>query len=263
MKLPPLFVRRALAALAALSLAFTFAVGGLSAASPARVKPGLPKFPAAAGADVSSATTDTVAPTTPAEAAPVYEPETINAVVEPSAPAETGPQLTAASAPQNELAAFAASVADGGGGLRGVYVPGVLALRVVQPPGGAYSVDLRPGVATQFSAASAYGVTGLLADNIASGVQFYNLSPGQEVTLVYGDGTQRRYIVGGVARYQALNPTDPYSNFVDLGTGAQISSSTLFTQMYTGGDKVTFQTCLAKDGVMAWGRLFVTAYPAP
>jgi hypothetical protein len=256
MKLQPFFVRRALAAVAALTLAFTLAVGGLSAAGPALVKPGLPKT---APATADSEVVETIAATT--DAAPAYEAEAISAVVEPSAPSESNPQLAAQ--PQNELAAFAAAVADGGAGLRGVYVPGVLALRVVQPPAGAYSVDLRPGVATQFSAASAYGVTGLLADNIASGVQFYSLAYGQEVTLIFGDGTQRRYVVGGVARYQALNPTDPYSNFVDLGTGAQISSSTLFTQMYTGGDKVTFQTCLAKDGVMAWGRLFVTAYPAP
>jgi hypothetical protein len=33
--------------------------------------------------------------------------------------------------------------------------------------------------------------------------------------------------------------------------------------MYTGGDKVTFQTCLARDGVLAWGRYFVSAAPAP
>lgn len=246
MKLQPFFIRRAVAALVALTLAFTFAVDGLSAAGLARVKPGLPKA-------VEAETAEIVAASVPAE--------TLTQVIEASAPAETSAQPAAQ--PQNELAAFAASVADGRAALRGVYVPGVLALRVVQQPAGSYSLDMRPGVATQFSAASAYGVTGLLADNIASGVQFYNLAPGQEVTLVFGDGTQRRYIVGGIARYQALSPADPYSDFVDLNTGAQISSSTLFTQMYTGGDKITFQTCLAKDGVMAWGRLFVTAYPAP
>jgi hypothetical protein len=165
---------------------------------------------------------------------------------------------------QTELAAFAASVVDGRAHvLRGVYVPGVLALRVVQQPAGAFSVDLTPGVTTQFSAASAYGVTGLLADNIASGALFYSLAPGQPVTLIYGDGRQSRYLVGSVSRFQALRPTDPYSDFVDLATGARLSSSSVFNQMYSGGDKITFQTCLAQDGVMAWGRLFVTAYPAP
>ncbi len=168
---------------------------------------------------------------------------------------------TAAVEPQSELAAFAASVVDGRAGvLRGVYVPDVLAMRVVQQTG-TFSVDLTPGLATQFGAASDYGVTGLLADNVASGVLFYSLAPGQEVTLVYGDGTQRRYIVDGIARYQALNPTDPYSDFVDLTTGARLSATNLFSAMYSGGDKVTFQTCLAQDGVMSWGRLFVTAHP--
>jgi hypothetical protein len=83
------------------------------------------------------------------------------------------------------------------------------------------------------------------------------------VTLIYGDGRQSRYLVGSVSRFQALRPTDPYSDFVDLASGARLSSSTLFNQMYSGGDKITFQTCLAQDGVLAWGRLFVTAYPAP
>ena len=92
---------------------------------------------------------------------------------------------------------------------------------------------------------------------------FYSLATGQEVTLIYGDGAQRRYIVDAVARYQALSPTDPYSDFLDLATGSQVSSTAVFTQMYSGGDKVTFQTCLAQDGIMMWGRLFVTAHPAP
>jgi hypothetical protein len=142
-------------------------------------------------------------------------------------------------------------------------VPGVLALRVVQQaPSAAFHVDLTPGVATQFSAASAYGVTGLLADNVASGVLFYSLTPGQDVALIYGDGSLRHYTIQSLYRYQALSPTNPYSDFVDLSSGARVSAATLFSQMYSGGDKVTFQTCLAQDGVLSWGRLFVTATPA-
>jgi hypothetical protein len=190
--------------------------------------------------------------------AAVEEPATVQLVTPAVEPEQ--PQAPASS----ELEAFAAGVVDGRAGvLRGVYVPGVLALRVVQQPASVpFSVNLTPGIATQFSAASAYGVTGLLADNVASGVLFYNLAPGQTVSLIYGDGAIRRYTVSGLYSYQALSPTDPYSNFVDLGTGAQLSAMDLFNQMYTGGDKVTFQTCLARDGVMSWGRLFVIATPA-
>lgn len=166
---------------------------------------------------------------------------------------------------RRELADFVALVADGRAGvLRGVYVQNVLALRVVQQsPSAPYFVDLTPGVATQFGAASAQGVTGLLADNVASGVEFYDLRPGHEVVLVYGDGSLRRYVVANADRFQALSPTSPYSDFVNLDTGARLSATTLFGQMYSGGDKLTLQTCLAQDGIMAWGRLFVTAFPAP
>jgi hypothetical protein len=161
------------------------------------------------------------------------------------------------------LAGFADSVMDGQPGvLRGVYVRHVLALSVIHQPAGApFAVDLTPGTATQFAAASAYGVTGLLADNVASGTLFYSLQPGQEVNLVYGDGAIRRYVVTTLDRYQALSPTNPYSDFLSLATGTQVSASTLFAQKYAGGDKVTLQTCIAQDGVMSWGRLFVTAVP--
>ena len=222
-----LFIRKCLAATAAIFFALSFVLPGVASATGVLERPGLPKH--AAATQPLSFPADSLAP----------------------APAATT---------ESALEAFAASVVDGRAGvLRGVYVPGVLALRVVQQAG-AFSVDMSPGVATQFSAASAYGVTGLLADNIASGVEFYGLAPGQTVTLLYGDGTQRRYSVDGVSRFQALSPTDPYSNFLNLATGAQLTSSDLFAQMYSGGDKVTFQTCLAQDGLMAWGRLFVTAH---
>jgi hypothetical protein len=238
MKLQPLFVRRSLAAIVALTLAFGVTVTSAAAAGALLAKPGLPK-------------------TTTTAALPALSADTLTQAV------EADPQAVEAN-PQAELTAFAQAVVDGRANvLRGVFVPGVLALQVVQQPAGAFSLNMSPGVATQFSAASAYGVTGLLADNIASGVEFYELAPGQEVTLIYGDGALRRYIVDGIARFQALSPSDPYSDFIDLASGARLSSSTLFSQMYSGGDKVTFQTCLAQDGLMTWGRLFVTAHPAP
>jgi hypothetical protein len=165
---------------------------------------------------------------------------------------------------RSELAVFARTVRDGQAGvLRGLYVHDVLALRVVhQPATAAFYVDLTPGTATQYDAASAYGVTGLLADNVASGVLFYDLQPGQTVNLIYGDGAIRRYVVTALDQFQALSPTDPYSDFLNLTTGERVPATTLFAQMYAGGDKVTLQTCIAQDGVMSWGRLFVTAVPA-
>jgi hypothetical protein len=79
---------------------------------------------------------------------------------------------------------------------------------------------------------------------------------------VNGDGAIRRYVVTNIRRFQALNPSSLYSNFVDLENGgAQLSSTDLFNQVYAGGNKVVFQTCIYGNGNWSWGRLFVTATP--
>lgn len=60
--------------------------------------------------------------------------------------------------------------------LRGVYVPNVLALPVVQQPADQpYYVSNRDGEATQFSMAARYGNIGLLAHNTLSGRLFSGL----------------------------------------------------------------------------------------
>jgi hypothetical protein len=170
---------------------------------------------------------------------------------------------TAPISPESEFETFVNALRDGRSNvLRGVYVPGVLALRVVQQaPGNANQVNLAPGTTTQYQAAAAWGVTGLLADDAASGTRFYALVIGQEVRLVFGDGNVRTYHVSALYRYQALSPNDPYSNFVDLADGATLSAIDLFNRVYAGADHVTFQTCIAHGGLLSWGRLFVIATP--
>jgi len=167
------------------------------------------------------------------------------------------------SGPQMDFEAFVASVRSGQAAVvSGVYVPGVLALRVVQQsPGNPNYVSLAPGTATQYGPASAYGVTGLLADDASSGVLYYRLAYGQEVRLVLGDGSVQTYHVNAVYQYQALSPNDPYSNFKDLNSGELLPATSLFNRMYSGGKHITFQTCLAKDGLLSWGRLFAIAIP--
>jgi hypothetical protein len=118
------------------------------------------------------------------------------------------------------------------------------------------------GTVTQFQTATQYGTTGLLAHNYLSGSYFSKLTLGQEIDIVNGDGAIRRYVVTNIRRFQALNPSSPYSNFVDLENGgAQLSSTELFNQTYAGGNKVVFQTCINANGNWSWGRLFVTATP--
>ena len=159
---------------------------------------------------------------------------------------------------------FVRSVATGvPGQVRGVYVPEVLALRVLPQPAGATNfVDESRGTATLFQLAGPFGVTGLLAHNYLSGQLFFNLRAGQEVWVVYGDGQTRRYVVRRLLRYQALEPQNTRSDFVDLKEGTRLTARDLFARAYTGGDRVTFQTCIAQAGDPYWGRLFVIAEPA-
>lgn len=162
-----------------------------------------------------------------------------------------------------DLASFVASVMDGNPqNLRGVYAPGILALAVVQQPNAAF-VSAQPDTATQFRMAAAQqGVIGLLAHNFLGGRDFSRLALGQPIVLVYGDGKMQAYTVTTVYRYQATKPESVYSSFVDLQTNAVLDTATLFKKVFTGGQHVTFQTCIAGDGNPSWGRLFVIAEPA-
>jgi hypothetical protein len=146
--------------------------------------------------------------------------------------------------------------------LRGVYVPDVLALPVVQQPAGnAGYVSNEEGKITQFSMASQFGNVGLLAHNHLSGKSFSQLAVGKEVRLVYGNGKVEYFVITEVLRYQALQPTSPYSPFLNLTNNETLTAEQMFKRVYFGDRHVTFQTCIAKDGSSSWGRLFVIAVP--
>ncbi|MBI5029155.1 MAG: hypothetical protein HZB51_01410 [Chloroflexi bacterium] len=162
------------------------------------------------------------------------------------------------------LEEFVASVKNGDAhSIAGVYVQRVLALRIVQQPANdPVYVSTEMGTATQFRLASSYGTLGLLAHNDRSGIKFFDLRKKQEVDVVYGDGTIRRYSVKNIRRFKPIRSEDPYSDFLDVDNGgALISSSQVFQQIFVGSDQVVFQTCIAADGNPTWGRLFVTATP--
>lgn len=158
---------------------------------------------------------------------------------------------------------FVESVQDGQAGvLRGVYVPDVLALPIVQQPVGHPGfVSNNDGEITQFGMAAEVGNVGLLAHNYLSGEEFTNLSPGQEVRLIYGDGAVEYFVVEQILQYQALQPYSPYSDFRDLDTNITITAEKLFRMVYRGERHVTFQTCIEADGNSSWGRLFIIAKP--
>jgi len=181
-------------------------------------------------------------------------------------PVTGGPVLFAeetAEAPAYPLEAFVLEVSDGEAGVvRGVFAPDTLALRVSQQPESKpMYVSAAPGTATQFRYASYTNVIGLLAHNTVSGALFFNLGLGQEVWIVYGDGSRQIYLVSSIIRYQALQPYNSRSQFLDLDSGKTISSAQVYDRVYRGEHHLTFQTCIEQDGVATWGRLFVIATP--
>ncbi len=146
--------------------------------------------------------------------------------------------------------------------LSGVYVPNVLALPVIQQPeGNAGYVSNKDDQATQFAMASQFGNVGLLAHNYLSGRFFSELTVGQEVRLVYGDGKVEYFVVTEILRYQALEPNSQLSSFRNLDYHEVLSAEQMFKRVYAGERHVTFQTCIPANGTISWGRLFVVAKP--
>jgi hypothetical protein len=144
----------------------------------------------------------------------------------------------------------------------GVYVPGFLALPVVQQPtGNTGFVSGKPETVTQFQLAARYGVTGFLAHNYLAGNEFYRLMEGLKVFVINGDGSRDRYRINKIKEYQKLTPGSNWSHYIDLETGERLSTYELFGQYYQGDHHVTFQTCIAKNGIETWGLRFVVAEP--
>jgi hypothetical protein len=148
--------------------------------------------------------------------------------------------------------------------LRGVYVSDVLALPITpQPAGNAGYVSVKDGEVTQFGMASQFGNVGLLAHNHLSGKSFSQLAIGQEVRLVYGNGKVEYFVITELLKYQALQPTSPYSSFRNLNKDETLTAEQMFKRVYFGERHVTFQTCIEANGNSSWGRLFVIATPKP
>ena len=162
------------------------------------------------------------------------------------------------------LREFIPAIKNGNGRqLVGVFISNTMALRVIQQPASNPGfVSSVPEVVTQFSLASQYGTTGLLAHNTAAGQYFDELYSGQKIILVYGNGDLKYFMVDQIQQFQALSPTSPYSNFTDLAsTGKPLSVENLFYQIYQSKGNLVFQTCIERDGELSWGRLFVIAHP--
>lgn len=173
----------------------------------------------------------------------------------------TQPELAYKTLPA--LNKFARQVSDGRElAVRGVYVPDVLALPVVQQPLGKNTfVSESLGTVTQFQLAALYNVIGLLAHNYLSGDLFSKLEVGQDVYVVMGNGSIQRFQVTSIHKFQKKFPSNPNSSYIDLNTGKQLSMRQVFRRFYQGEHRIIFQTCLEKNGNLIWGLLFVQAEP--
>ncbi len=158
---------------------------------------------------------------------------------------------------------FISNIVDGqSDSIRGVYTDSVFALKVVQQPSNnAGYVSSENETVTQFSLARKYNTIGLLAHNTAAGQYFFDVADGKIISVIYGDGTISQYQVKEVYQYQALSPNSATSSFVDLETGETYSAAEVFYQMYTGDPHLTLQTCIERNSIDTWGRLFILAYP--
>jgi len=158
---------------------------------------------------------------------------------------------------------FSISVQNGDAkALRGVYVPNVLALSIVQQPSNNPGfLSQKTDDVTQFRLAQKYGTVGLVAHNYLAGKYFLNLQENDEVRLIYGDGHVDTFVVTEVLQYQALQPNSIYSSFRDVNTNETLTVGKMFKRVFVSNGHVTFQTCLENNGLSTWGRLFVIAIP--
>ena len=142
----------------------------------------------------------------------------------------------------------------------GIYLGNERYLRVVlQPLNQPEFVSGISGVATNFQMASRYGTIGLIAHNYLSGRYFLEAKKGDIIHILDGYGRSRPYRVTTIRKFQALEPRNPRSRFLDLETCQTSSASEVFKEIYTGKPHLVLQTCIARGHIHEWGRQFVIA----
>lgn len=206
----------------------------------------------------------------------VSEKTTETATEEPTFTVETTVQIptatpdataTAQALTENNLRIFDQFIEDNKNGngdqITGLWVENVMALQVVyQPSSNPGFVSTVNNVATYFLYPwQKAGNHGILAHNYLAGRYFFNVRLGDIITLVFGDGNYLDFEVTSIKEYQALEPDSPYSNFIDLETGEQLSVNNVFIEVYMGDFHTTLQTCIASGVETEWGRSFTLAPP--
>ncbi len=163
-----------------------------------------------------------------------------------------------------ELTSFILSISDPDSSkLEGIYIEDKLQFPITsQPTNNPGFVSNSPDSITSFSTADKYGSIGLIAHNHLAGESFFQIDADDEICLVYGSGQVEKYVVSEIREYKALSPNSPFSSFIDLSTpDVTISYQDLFFETYGIKDRLVLQTCISRDEVESWGRLFIIASP--
>lgn len=225
----------------------------------ARIQTEIPAVPTQISITAAAPTATALPTLAPTIAATLPVQELAATVVATEAIAKS-PEQTAEEALFNQ---FVQSVSGKDAGqVTGVYVAGRFSLPVMQQPAGDASfVSTEDNTTTQYGSANVYGTIGLLAHNYLSGQKFFDLHEGDEVIVIYGNGSQAHYQVTRIEQYQALSPESVNSDFIDLSdpSQAKLSASQVFQHVYTAQNRLVFQTCINANGDPSWGRLFVSA----
>jgi hypothetical protein len=170
----------------------------------------------------------------------------------------------AAAQTTHTLTEFVQSVSNGQADeIVGVYSAFTLALPVIDQPAGnpGYVAD-QDGLATQFQLATDAGSIGLLAHYQRSGKAFSELTPGQQITLIYGDGSTQDFQVENILYFQAQQPDEKFTSFVSLDQNQTVyTQEEVFNLVYRKSGRLVLQTCMIGQGSKTWGRMFVIAEP--
>lgn len=211
--------------------------------------------PTSTSEQLPSPTTEQALPSPTSEPLPTAEPTSASDATVSLITDQTADQL-----PIPAFDQFVASVANGKANQRvGVFVENRFSFPIVQQPADQPAfIDTSPNVVTDFRIVHTQtGNEGLIAHNYLAGGQFYNLQVGDIAEIVLGDGSVIDFEIMAIEDYQALTPTSPTSDFLDLATGAKLSASDLFYRVYGGDLTLTFQTCITRNNNSSWGRTFI------
>jgi hypothetical protein len=145
-----------------------------------------------------------------------------------------------------------------------LFVQNLMALKVLQQPKDDPGyVAQQDNTATQYYRASLSGTIGLLAHNYLAGKKFFDLSLGQVLSVVYGDGSTEQYRVTEINDFERLTHEDMYSDFIDQSNMKRMNVAEVFARYYQRKHVLTLQTCIDRDGDADWGVRFIVANPIP